>query len=116
MVDLPTLSTLRYLRIVVAASLAPGQVCECALQLPPGTTLADAVRASRVLAPDLPISQWPACGLWGRLLAPAQWQTQPLRDGDRVELYRPLTVDPKTARRERFSRQGARTAGLFAKP
>ncbi|MDH5708755.1 MAG: RnfH family protein, partial [Hylemonella sp.] len=39
---------------------------------------------------------------------------QVLRDLDRVELYRPLKVDPKVARRERFARQGARGAGLFA--
>jgi hypothetical protein len=31
-----------------------------------------------------------------------------------VELYRPLLVDPKVARRERFRRQGARNTGLFA--
>jgi putative ubiquitin-RnfH superfamily antitoxin RatB of RatAB toxin-antitoxin module len=38
-----------------------------------------------------------------------------LQDGDRLEVYRPLRVDPKVARRERFKGQGARTAGLFAK-
>jgi hypothetical protein len=31
-----------------------------------------------------------------------------------VELVRPLLVDPKVARRERFRRQGSRAAGLFA--
>ncbi|MNL58374.1 hypothetical protein D3C87_1820040 [compost metagenome] len=41
------------------------------------------------------------------------WE-QPLKDGDRIELCRPLTVDPKVARRERFQRQGARGTGLFA--
>ncbi|EXU78428.1 hypothetical protein AX13_16930, partial [Comamonas aquatica DA1877] len=30
------------------------------------------------------------------------------------ELYQPLKVDPKVARRERFAQQGARGAGLFA--
>lgn len=39
----------------------------------------------------------------------------PLAPGDRLEVCRPLRVDPKRARRERFSRQGARTTGLFAK-
>jgi hypothetical protein len=34
---------------------------------------------------------------------------------DRVEIYRPLQVDPKVARRERFASQGARTTGLFAR-
>jgi sulfur carrier protein len=35
--------------------------------------------------------------------------------GERIEFYRPLRVDPKVARRERFARQGAKSAGLFAK-
>ena len=50
-------------------------------------------------------------GIWGRLVD----LRQPLRDQDRVEVYRPLRVDPKVARRERFVSQGARAAGLFAK-
>jgi putative ubiquitin-RnfH superfamily antitoxin RatB of RatAB toxin-antitoxin module len=41
--------------------------------------------------------------------------TQTLKDGDRLEVLRPLRVDPKVARRERFQKQGAKTAGLFAK-
>jgi len=100
------------LRITVAASLHATQVLERQLQLTPGATLADAVRASALLAPDVPLEQWPICGIWGKVMAP----TQVLRDGDRVELYRPLTVDPKVARRQRFSHQGARAAGLFARP
>ena len=40
---------------------------------------------------------------------------QVLREGDRLELLRPLRVDPKVARRERFVGQGARSTGLFAK-
>lgn len=50
-------------------------------------------------------------GVWGKPVAPGRVLVQ----GDRLELYRPLTVDPKVARRERFVRQGAKTAGLFAK-
>ncbi|MFM7801509.1 MAG: RnfH family protein [Limnohabitans sp.] len=38
-----------------------------------------------------------------------------LEEGDRLEILRPLRVDPKVARRERFQRQGAKAAGLFAK-
>jgi putative ubiquitin-RnfH superfamily antitoxin RatB of RatAB toxin-antitoxin module len=49
--------------------------------------------------------------VWGRK-APL---SQLLRDHDRVEVYRPLRVDPKVARRERFVKQGARSAGLFVK-
>ena len=50
-------------------------------------------------------------GVWGKPVSP----DRVLIPGDRLELYRPLTVDPKVARRERFARQGAKTAGLFAK-
>lgn len=103
------LCSLPNLAIVVVASPEPGQVLECSLCLPAGATVADAVRASGLLGDkvDLP---WPACGVWGRLVE----VLQTLRHLDRVELYRPLAVDPKVARRERFARQGARTAGLFA--
>jgi putative ubiquitin-RnfH superfamily antitoxin RatB of RatAB toxin-antitoxin module len=50
-------------------------------------------------------------GVWGRRATPGQL----LREGDRVEVCRPLLVDPKVARRERFQRQGARATGLFAR-
>ncbi len=40
--------------------------------------------------------------------------TQPLQAGDQLSLCRPLRVDPKTARRQRFAAQGTRRAGLFA--
>ena len=49
-------------------------------------------------------------GVWGRKAGP----DDTLRDGDRIEVYRPLRVDPKIARRERFRAQGVRSAGLFA--
>jgi len=50
-------------------------------------------------------------GVWGTRVSVSHL----LLDGNRLELYRPLTVDPKVARRERFVRQGAKSAGLFAK-
>ena len=40
---------------------------------------------------------------------------QRLPEGDRVEIYRSLRVDPKVARRERFRGQGVKRAGLFSK-
>ena len=50
-------------------------------------------------------------GVWGRRVP----LDHPLRDQDRVEVYRPLLVDPKVARRQRFVKQGSRRAGLFVK-
>lgn len=94
------------MRVVVAWSPGPRQVLERELALEPGSTLRDAVAAAGLVP-----GEGADAGIWGRRSA---WD-QPLRDGDRVELYRELTVDPKTARRERFRGQGARAAGLFAR-
>jgi putative ubiquitin-RnfH superfamily antitoxin RatB of RatAB toxin-antitoxin module len=47
--------------------------------------------------------------IWGRKVQPSR----ALRDGDRLEWLRPLRVDPKLARRERFQQQGVRNTGLF---
>ena len=41
-------------------------------------------------------------GIWGR----ARPLDTPLRERDRVEVYRPLQVDPKEARRLRYRKQG----------
>ena len=95
------------LRVTVCASLQPGMVQEWQLSLPRGATVADALRACGVPWEGPPPL---ALGIWGRGAQPADC----LADGDRVECCRPLTVDPKLARRQRFARQGARTAGLFA--
>jgi putative ubiquitin-RnfH superfamily antitoxin RatB of RatAB toxin-antitoxin module len=38
-----------------------------------------------------------------------------LMQSTRLEITKPLRVDPKVARRERFKKQGAKAAGLFAK-
>ena len=68
------------------------------LTLPDGATAADAIAAAGVLVrrPVVAASS-PDIGIWGRPCA----LTQRLEDGDRVEIYRPLTVDPKEARRVR---------------
>ena len=100
------------LRVSVAVASQPRQVLETSLQLPANASLADVVRVCQALPlfAGLDLPRMPA-GIWGRKVGPAQL----LRDGDRVEFYRPQLVDPKLARRERFVQQGARTTGLFAK-
>lgn len=100
------------LRVVVTFSPGPRDVREWPLQLRAGSTVADAIAASGIRS-EMPCIAVDALGVgvWGRKAQPQQQ----LRDQDRVEIYRPLKVDPKVARRERFQRQGARAAGLFAK-
>lgn len=84
---------------------AHGQVQEQGVVLACGATVQDALNAC-----GLQLAATQTCGVWGRTKA----LDQTLQDGDRVELYQPLKVDPKVARRERFAKQGARVAGLFA--
>lgn len=93
------------LSVEVVFSAEAGQVREWSLQLAPGASLLDALRAVGLEASPC------AAGIWGRRAE----RSQLLQDGDRVELYRPLQVDPKVARRERFARQGARGTGLFSR-
>lgn len=92
--------------VTVAWSPGPREVQEVELQLPAGSTVADALQAAGLDAPAPGM-----LGIWGRKAEPARV----LETGDRIEIYRPLRVDPKRARRERFGRQGARAAGLFAR-
>jgi putative ubiquitin-RnfH superfamily antitoxin RatB of RatAB toxin-antitoxin module len=75
--------------------------CE-SVDVPEGTSLGD------LLAKTMP-SQGLTTVVWGRAV-PANYQ---LQAGDRIELVRDLRVDPMTARRERFNKQGIKKAGLF---
>ena len=61
-----------------------------------GATVADVIAASKLsrLFPEVDFATLQA-GIWGKPVA----RDKPVRDGDRVELYRPLEIDPKEARR-----------------
>ena len=81
---------------------APGRIDQVALDLPAGATLADALAASGIAARhDLP-PETLRVGIWGREKPPETL----LREHDRVEVYRPLLVDPKEARRQRYRKAG----------
>ncbi len=102
------------LRITVVCSSHPREVSEHLLELPTLSTAEDALLACQVLE-NFPSNvstddgHW-TLGVWGRPVT----KDYLLRDSDRLEIYRPLKVDPKVARRERFQKQGSRAAGLFA--
>jgi putative ubiquitin-RnfH superfamily antitoxin RatB of RatAB toxin-antitoxin module len=72
------------------------------LRLPTGATVEEAIRQSGMLERfpeiDLGRSRVGIYGRWVRLDAA-------VRDGDRVEIYRPLTADPKEVRRLRARRR-----------
>lgn len=87
------------LSVSVAYSPRAGEVDEVKLVLARGATVADALHASGLVErhPGVAIDVLPV-GVWGSFCDRAA----PLHDGDRVELYRPLQVDPKEARRLRY--------------
>ena len=115
------------LQVTLCWSLAPRHVQEMPLLVPEGSTVASVLalgvaqwQPTKALADErldgsidaskLSSLQFQQPGIWGRKVP---W-TQPVQDGDRIELYRELKVDPKVARRQRFKRQGKGRTGLFA--
>jgi len=86
--------------VEVAYSPRAGVVDVVALKLPAGATLAEAVHASALVQRHGLHAANLRCGIWGRACEPATV----LRERDRVEIYRPLLVDPKEARRQRYKR------------
>lgn len=127
------------LKLTLVYSSTARQVREIALELPAASTLAQALEqakrhwlagcqqgakgtwAAGSAGADAAVhddrgDDWPAAavaaaefGLWGRPAA----ATTVLHDGDRIEIYRPLRVDPKVARRERYRQRNTKPA---AKP
>jgi hypothetical protein len=90
---------------VTVAFCAPGVEDVSEVTLPPGSTVRDAIAAAglRVRRPELkdPLD----AGIWGRRCS----LDQPLTKGDRVEIYRPLVIDPMEGRRVRADlRRGRR--------
>ncbi len=92
------------IEVELAWSPRAGEVQRLTLALPAGATVGDAIaRSGWTLAADLRV------GIWGRLCEVGDL----LRDRDRVECYRALTVDPKEARRKRHrSRRAGGTAAV----
>ncbi|MDY6815999.1 MAG: RnfH family protein [Pseudomonadota bacterium] len=76
------------------------------LTVPEGTTALEAVKLSGItdIFPEVdPDSN--DMGIFGKMIKdPAAHE---LREGDRVELYRPLKIDPKQARLNRAKKKGA---------
>ena len=105
------------MNVVLVFSPGPRRVLEWTVELPDLATvymgLARLKSLVQIASPeDLSFpEQSLTLSVWGRKASP----DQPLRAGDRLEWLRGLRVDPKLARRERFQRQGARNAGLFAR-
>lgn len=79
-------------------------VLEVHLDVAPGTTVIQAAARSEFPEAIQALARQGEIGVFGRL----EPLDTPLQDGDRVEIYRPLQVDPKERRRRRA---GARIRG-----
>jgi putative ubiquitin-RnfH superfamily antitoxin RatB of RatAB toxin-antitoxin module len=86
---------------VTVVYCAPGIEDLSEVRLPPVSTVRDAITAAQLAMrwPQLPEAL--DVGIWGRRCS----LDQRLAEGDRVEIYRPLTIDPKEARRLRVRRK-----------
>ena len=91
-------------RIEVAYALLGRQVL-LRLEVEEGTTVEEAIARSGILEsfPGLRIVPGQV-GVFGRTVG----LDAPVRDGDRVEIYRPLIAAPREARRERAKASGKR--------
>lgn len=80
----------------------PGSQDSVILKLPGGSTVGDAVAASGIAGrhPEVAPGRQ-SFGIYGKRV---KADTR-LSDGDRVEIYRPLVIDPKEARRRRALRK-----------
>jgi len=67
------------------------------LTVPRDTTAHDAVVRSGLLLSHPEIDTMRGIGIFGKRVPPETI----LKNGDRIEIYRPLTADPKEARRRR---------------
>jgi len=87
---------MRSIRIEIVAA-SPGRAEIRKVELPSGSRVRDALRAAGVEAD--------AVGVFGKRVG----LDVELADGDRVEIYRPLRLDPKERRRQRARRRSRTT-------
>jgi putative ubiquitin-RnfH superfamily antitoxin RatB of RatAB toxin-antitoxin module len=97
----------------VTLARAAGDEVRCdALDLPAGATVADALahalRAGLLAADEVQAVE--AGTLTVAVHGRSRAAGHPLRDGDRIELLGPLTVDPKVARQRRVAHRRAAQA------
>jgi putative ubiquitin-RnfH superfamily antitoxin RatB of RatAB toxin-antitoxin module len=69
------------------------------MEVPDDSSVEDAIRRSGILQrfPEIDLTQQKV-GVFGKLVK----LDSPLKDGDRIEIYRPIIADPKTVRRRRI--------------
>ena len=93
---------------VEVAYALPGRQRVVTLEVTPGTTALEAVMLSKLgeVFDDLVVGPEIKIGVWGK----ATTADRVLAAGERVEIYRPLLVDPKEVRKARAAKAKAKAA------
>jgi len=92
-------------RITVEVAYAlPGQQEILSVRVPVGTSVFDAVPLSGLLEifPEIDLDS-ADMGVFGKVVR--QPKEQMVAEGDRIEIYRPLIIDPKQARLNRVAKK-----------
>lgn len=106
-----TVLTGSLISVLVAYSPRPREVDLIRLSLPAGTTLREALLSSGMLERHgLSLDVDLVAGVWMKVRP----LDTVLREADRVEIWRPLKVDPKEARRQRYRKQKSEPSGRAA--
>lgn len=94
--------------LIEVAYALPDEQALIPLYVPEGTTVREAIEKSGILDrfPQIDVNK-AKVGIFGKL---AKGDT-PLREKDRVEIYRPLIADPKEVRRQRAEQGKAMKKG-----
>ncbi len=87
------------IEVLLVRSPRAGEVEQRLVRIAPGSTAAQALQSCA-----WSLASGESLGLWGRRIKPHEV----LRHGDRMEIYRSLTVDPMQARHRRHALQGRR--------
>jgi putative ubiquitin-RnfH superfamily antitoxin RatB of RatAB toxin-antitoxin module len=98
------------IRVEVAFALAEKQAL-IALDVEPGTTMHEAVLRSRIAEqfPGLIDPEKIPMGIFSKV--EPNPRARVLKEGERVELYRPLLVDPNDSRKDRAQKTKQKRAG-----
>lgn len=91
-------------RVELVWSPQAGDVQHRWLEVEEGASLESVLRGCADFLAAYPSFDELRIGIWGRV-RPLDTR---LRERDRIEVYRPLTVDPKEARRQRYVNRGER--------
>jgi len=83
---------------IEVAYATPDKQTLLSLEVPPGCTVAEAISLSGIPEefPDMELDP-KAVGIFSRKVS----MDHELKEGDRVEIYRPLVADPKEMRKQR---------------